>query len=221
MRLYWWNRLPNLGDQLGRLLFPQAEWAPPSQAEWVSAGSVLESFDGFTGTVFGTGRAGPHSPPTDLRQAHVLALRGTRTRDLALAQDEMVLGDPGLLANTLVEPNPQSYTAIVPHWSDQQRMLAAYPGARFVDVTRPPMRAIQTIADAARVISSSLHGVVLADAFGVPRMWDWFDGVQAAGFKFADHGSVVGSFAPGEWHNPDVGHVQRELRQCLIPASVS
>lgn len=221
MKLYYWNRLPNLGDQLNRLLFPQAEWAPPSDAEWVGAGSVLESFDGFTGTVFGTGRAGPHSPPTDLRQARVLALRGLRTRELVLTDAEVVLGDPGLLADGLVEPDQQGYTAIVPHWSDQARMLTTYPGTRFVDVTGPPMRALQMISGAAKVISSSLHGIVLADAFGVPRMWDWFDGVQGGGFKFADHGSVVGAFEPGEWHQPDVSHIQQELRECLTPVSAS
>lgn len=214
MKLYYWNRVPNLGDVLNRMLFPEAVWAPPVDAEWVAAGSVLESFHGFGGTVFGTGRAGPHSPPTDLTKANVLALRGMLTHKLALTGD-VVLGDPGLLASDLVVPNPQGYTAIVPHWQDQERMRAMYPDHEFVNVVDDPWKALQQIADSDRVISSSLHGIVLADAFGIPRMWDWFDGVQAAGFKMRDYATVAGLFDPGLWYQPDVSTTQQELRECL------
>ena len=213
MKLYYWNRIVNLGDVLNRLLFPDATWASPSSATQVAIGSVLESFDGFTGTVFGTGRAGPHSPPTDLSKARVLALRGMGTRELALGTDVKVLGDPGLLITAEREERLDLVT--VPHWSDQERTKARWPTATFVDVTGDPHEAIATIASARRVIASSLHGLVLADAFGIPRMWDWFDGVQGGGFKFEDYGSVVGAFEPGEWHQPDVTHIKRELKECL------
>ena len=222
MKLYWWNGLPNLGDLLTKwLLEKQGEsidWAPPREAEWVGIGSVLEFFDGFQGTVFGAGRGGPSSPPTNLRGANVLALRGKKTRQLALAFGDIVLGDPGLLIGDYFLHRGQSGVVIVPHWSDQDRMRELYPTARFVDVKADPTQAIQAIADSERVIASSLHGIVLADALGKPRMWDWFDGTQGRGFKFADYGTVVGAFEPGEWQEPDVNHTKKELRECLKSA---
>ena len=215
MKLYYWNRIPNLGDVLNRMLFPQAEWAPPGEAEWIGIGSVVEFFSGRDVTVFGSGRGGPSSPPTDLSHARVLALRGKLSSALVTGARVEVFGDPGLLADGLVKPDRQEYVAIVPHWKDQERMLALYPGCRFVDVMGDPWRALQAIADAGRVVSSSLHGIVLADAFGIPRTWEWFDGVQGRGFKFRDYGSVVGEFEPDQWAQPDVSGIQRELRECL------
>jgi hypothetical protein len=94
-------------------------------------------------------------------------------------------------------------------------MMTLYPGARFVDVTGNPHTALEAIAGASTIVSSSLHGIVLADAFGLPRMWDWFDGVQAQGFKFRDYGSVVGAFEPGEWRQPVVDHIKNDLRGAL------
>lgn len=216
MKLFYWNEKPNLGDVLNRLMFPSAEWAPTTMADTVAIGSVLEWFHGFTGTVFGSGRAGPRAPVTDLTRANVLALRGLDTRRLVQTDDECVYGDPALLLGDTIVRHPQMYTAIVPHYTDQERMRTLYTTARFVDVTGNPTKAIQIIADAERVVSSSLHGIVLADAFGVPRMWDWFDGVQAQGFKFRDYGTVVGAFNPGEWHQPtNLPSLRTELRSRL------
>ena len=93
-------------------------------------------------------------------------------------------------------------------------MLPLYPGSRFVNVMGYPMKALQAIANAKAVISSSLHGIVLADAFGIPRMWDWFDGIQAQGFKMYDYGTVVGTFEPGEWKTPNVFGLKKELTAC-------
>lgn len=217
MKLYYWNGKPNLGDALNRVLFPQAEWAPPKDAEWVGAGSVVELFDGFHGTVFGSGRGGPSSPPTDLRRANVLALRGKKTRFHVKMFGSCVLGDPGLLVSDHFTREYGEYTAVVPHFLDRERMMTLYPGSRFVDVTGDVTKAITAIANAGQVVSSSLHGLVLADAFGIPRMWDWFDGVQGKGFKFEDYGTVMGPFEPGQW--VEVGaqaqRVKAELRECL------
>ena len=216
VKAYWWNRVPNLGDRLTQLLLKDAEWAPHETAEFVGIGSLVELFDGREVTLWGTGRAGPRADRTDLSRARVLALRGRMTRDLTNAKVD-VLGDPGLLVGDL-QPRRYggTYVAIVPHWQDQDRMRATYPTARFVDVTGPPMKAIQQIAGAEQVISSSLHGIILADAYGIPRMWDWFDGVQAGGFKFHDYATVVGHFEPGEWHAPElVSGLKTELRECL------
>ena len=219
MKLYWWNEVPNLGDRLTQLLLfhrgVAVEWTPVQQAEMVGIGSVLELFDGKAVTVFGTGRAGPKAPRTDLTRANVLALRGMKTWELTDRHSEPVLGDPGLLAADLIPHRRDAYVATVAHWKDQERMMTLYPGARFVDVRGDPMDALVAIADAERVVSSSLHGIVLADAFGKPRLWDWFGGTQAGGFKFHDYGSVVGAFEPGEWKQVDASSTKKELRQCL------
>ena len=220
MRLYWWDTAHNLGDELTAMLLShygyEVEWAPVKYAEWVGIGSVLCRFDGFTGTVWGTGRSANHRAPIDLTRADVRALRGVLTRRLVKGGEAAVLGDPGLLASDLVTPDPQGYTAIVPHWDDQDRMRAAHPDDVFVDVTSDD--ALEVIARAGRVISSSLHGLVLADSFEIPRMWERFDGVQGGGFKFADYATVVGRCEPDEWFRPNpalINTLKTEVRGCL------
>jgi pyruvyltransferase len=223
VKLFWWSTTPNLGDALSRTVLNgygyDVEWALPQEAEWVSIGSVLGWFHGFTGVVFGSGRSGKNQPPIDLSRADVRALRGTLTRDLVKGGDTAVLGDPALLVSDFMKHDPQGYVAIVPHWQDQERMKVQYPEAVFVDVRQAPGEALPLIAGAERIISSSLHGLVLADAFGIPRQWEWFDGVQSDGFKFRDYGSVVGAFEPGEWVEADLPLVETtrsELRACLV-----
>jgi pyruvyltransferase len=223
LKLFWWSTTPNLGDALSRTVLNghgyDVEWAPPQEAEWVSIGSVLGWFNGFKGVVFGSGRSGKNLPPIDLSRADVRALRGMITRELVKGGDTAVLGDPGLLVSDFVKHDPQGYVAIVPHWKDQERMKAQYSEAVFVDVRQAPEKTLPLIAGAERVISSSLHGLVLADAFGIPRQWEWFDGVQGDGLKFRDYSTVVGSFEPGEWvvaNHSSVEVTRSELRACLV-----
>ena len=107
---------------------------------------------------------------------------------------------------------------MVRHWGDQERMRETYRESVFVDVVDDVLEALRLISGASRVVSSSLHGVVFADSYGVPRMWDWFDAVQGRGFKFRDYGTVLGPFEPGEWHKPDPGlvkDIKDGLRGCL------
>jgi len=223
VRLFWWNAVPNLGDTLTWLLLRgygfEVQWAPPEQADWVGIGSVLGWFDGFTGTVWGSGRGGSDLPPPDLTKAKVLALRGQETRSLVKGGEDAVLGDPALLISDFIQPERGIYTALVPHHKDQDRQRALYPDATFVDVTGPMDEALATIAGAERVISSSLHGLVLADAFGIPRKWELFEGDLGGGFfKFLDYGSVMGRRDPGQWYTPTaplVDAVRSDLRGCL------
>jgi len=221
-KLFWWNRVPNLGDSLSWLLLGaygfDVEWASPQEAEWVGIGSVLGWFDGFTGTVWGSGRGGAELPPHDLTSATVLALRGMETRKLVKGGDGAVLGDPGLLITDFIDPDPQGYTAVVPHFQDQERLFGLYESDTPVDVTGSASAAILAISRADRVISSSLHGIVLADAFGIPRKWDYYHGSLGGGFKFLDYASVMGEFVPDTWVSADpkrVDGIRSELRACL------
>jgi hypothetical protein len=92
------------------------------------------------------------------------------------------------------------------------------PPATIIDVTRPPLEVIAAIAGCERIISSSLHGIVVADAFGLPRRWETFDRVQGRGFKFHDYSSALGlKIEPGVWLTPKAGAVER-ARAALLDA---
>jgi pyruvyltransferase len=206
-RVFYWRGHSNFGDELAltiirRLTRYSPVWSPARSAELVVTGSIASMLPaGWHGTVAGICCARPEV--FDATKATVLALRGHLTRAhtlLAAGSPEPVLGDPGLLASLLVpRPLRTGGLAIVPHWQDRDLTKKWGDRGTLVRVENDPLAVIRAIALSDRVVSSSLHGIIVADAYGIERMWDPHPATQGAGFKFYDHATVVGPIEPGEW----------------------
>ena len=222
LRVYWYRRHANFGDQLTEVLLERlagirVRWTRAKKAEFVGAGSIAADLPrGFQGIVFGTGK---HSADAriDLSRAHVLCVRGALTLEGSGASCD-VLGDPGLLCGFIApEVQPTRSLAVVPHLRD--RSLAHRFDGHVVDVGGGVDRVISEVASCERVVTSSLHGLILADALGLPRRWELFPRVQADGFKFHDYASALGEcLEPGRWQraNPaTVAGVQARLLDLL------
>lgn len=178
----------NFGDELSRVvveLMLARKGATLSDSvanarHLVSVGSVLHlAREGSV--IWGTGLHG--SMPEEChhyRQLDVRATRGPITRRF-LAQRGIsapeVYGDPGLLVAHLTgdrfAPTSQFEAGFVPNLHDlpflaQNKVIEQYPGMRLIN----PLRAWnEVIADITRhkiILASSLHGVVIAEAFGIP-----------------------------------------------------
>lgn len=86
-----------------------------------------------------------------------------------------VFGDGGLLSSLILKKIEKKYPlSIVPHWremSDVQilKLLENYRNAHLVDIRKDPMEVISEIASSDAVLSSSLHGLVIADSFNIPN----------------------------------------------------
>lgn len=213
-RLFWWRGKPNFGDALAPLLLAKfagvtAEWAPADQADVVVIGSIATMLPpGFRGDVLGIGIARPGAG-VDLSQSRVHALRGPLTARETNVTGDVALGDPGLLAPQLLDEWPvvRYELGVVPHWQDRS-LAARWPGGRVIDVTRPPLDVVRAVGSCRRIVSSSLHGIIVADAFGIPRRWETFARVQGGGFKFTDYAASLGmTINPGEWWAPDPNRV--------------
>jgi hypothetical protein len=201
----------NFGDEISPIMLEHfaeltIEWSPPEDAQIVSAGSVIDVLPahGWRGTVAGSGKL--HEEHHDLTEANVVGLRGHLTRqtvELARRTD-LVIGDPGLLAAELVPVERERYElGVVPHWSDHElyrRELAAskrhhYARPRLIDVTRDPLEVIAEIGSCRKIVSSSLHGLIVADSFGIPRRAERFPKMgsrwEGDTFKFDDYASAL------------------------------
>jgi len=206
VRVYWWRGHPNFGDVLARILVEeltdqQVSWAPPEQADLVVVGSIASHLPPrWTGTILGIGAARPGY--LDASTARVLALRGHMTQGQVNTDPHgpaIALGDPALLVPMIVDrPARRSGRVVVPHWQDHLLHLK-HPEARVVHVEDDPLTVVSQIAAAEEVVTSSLHGIVVADAFGIPRCWQPHRETQGGGFKFRDYATVVGEFDPDEW----------------------
>jgi pyruvyltransferase len=209
----FWCRSPtraNLGDALTpwlirRIAGHDPVFAPPGDPvlKHVAVGSIIR-YAREGSVVWGAGilgRLDPVSPRADIR-----AVRGPLTRRRALecgASCPEVYGDPALLLPRLHRPSPGLETAevgVVPHYFHRHRVQARWrpsPGLRLVDVQRPVEEAVDAIAACARVVSSSLHGLIVAHAYGRPALWVEFeDPLLGDGSKFRDYFASLGRVSP-------------------------
>lgn len=202
VRLYWWNALPNFGDQLSpwliRALGEFPVYASPRRCESVAIGSVLDALpDDYSGVVWGSGIRQDRN--LYRRKARVLALRGHLSQDRMARPGSIALGDPALLLSKYVSaPRTRSGVGVVTHFQRRptpslELLVRKEDGyVRLIDVRQPPAQVVREIASCSFILSSSLHGLVVADALGVPAARLAPDRKLAEGdFKFADYESVL------------------------------
>jgi hypothetical protein len=224
---YWWlakdgRAVPNFGDLLAPLLLARfadldnVERSPIAEAEIVSVGSVIEHIPaGWRGYIVGSGllretsalKFNPHDG------VKVLAVRGPLTARLFQGIGTYALGDPGILADELLEERPEKQwdLGIVPHWQDQElagrfaEMIKPPFTTLVIDPKREPIVVLREIAACKRIVTSSLHGMIAADAFGIPRRVEACDAMAADGglFKFRDYSaSIRTAFETGKMITP-------------------
>lgn len=190
MRLYWSDGGPmhhNFGDQLSPLIirkgFGQSTvHSSLDTCEALGLGSILEDAEehvsGTSPFIWGSGYIEDGGPWHGAR-VRPKAVRGelTRPRLASLASGSIALGDPGLLA-PLVFPEYRAAlkryaVSLVPHFidSDHPRVqrLRKMEEVHVIDVLSPVETVIEQISESKLVVSSSLHGLIMADAFGVPN----------------------------------------------------
>ncbi len=216
IKLYWWRgsaAVPvNLGDEISRQVVEyaagrQAIWSDIGQAELLAIGSVLH-FPQAQKTM--TDRKSPYVVwgSGTLAAAEVLfqekflvsALRGPLTHSLMGYSGAPACGDPGILAAQIWQPVSAKVHAwgIVPHHSHLKsdwvaRVMEKTPNCVLIDVTDPDIGAsMQRISGCERVAATSLHGLVLADAYRIPNVWLSDGSLHGAGsWKFLDYFSGV------------------------------
>lgn len=197
---FWWVGHPNFGDLLTPLLLQHfadlsVSWAPVGKANLVCVGSVLDLLpQRWDGVVIGSGKLREASS-VDLSHATVLALRGPLTAKGV--KGSFALGDPGLLADELVTVTKEHELGLVPHWSDK-RLEHRPEFKKFKPlIIRPsnnPLEVLRQIGSCRKIVSSSLHGIIIADAFGIPRRTEMAEIFPREGgdFKFRDYAASIG-----------------------------
>lgn len=204
---YWWLRRPNFGDLLGpavlhRQLGVRPVWVSREYAGKVlSVGSILFALQEGD-VVWGAGLMGDRRrrPPAGVE---FRAVRGPLTRANLDAEVPEVYGDPACLL-PLFHDAPVATrfeVGVVPHYADAAQLPTDDPRVAVVDVLRPWPEVVDRIRACEVVLSSSLHGVVVAEAYGIPAVWMWSPDVGGKGFKFRDYylGSGREPMEPARW----------------------
>ena len=176
VKIYYWKARRNFGDLLTSLLLKRftrldSEWAEAKEAELVVVGSLLEHLpQNWAGVIAGAGKL-HEKTEIYFPNARILALRGPLTAKGL--KGSFVLADPALLADELVSLEDKQYNlGIIPHWTDHTlefdpRFTKYDP--KIIRVSDDPLEVIRQIGRCKKIVSSALHGIILADAFGIPR----------------------------------------------------
>lgn len=161
----------------------------------LAIGSILHFAQDFD-TVWGTGVNGKVASPIGSSLLDVRAVRGPLTRQMLLERGitcPPIYGDPGLLLPLLYPETLRwaqkktSPLAILPNINDSYLHSAR---SEFVNPGGPLREVIRQIAQSEFVVSSSLHGIILAEALGVPVRP--LRPTNESNFKYTDYAQGTG-----------------------------
>lgn len=212
IRLYWHNLVKNFGDMLSPLIVQHVsgrvvEHAGAAEADMFALGSILAIARRALAKpsdkkpfIWGSGAIGPQNSDF-VANANVLCVRGPLTLEMLCLRRGVPMGDPGLLSNELLSDDvePTDYIGLILHHTQAipervHRRLRLDGRFRVIDVHESnPLQTLREIASCRHIVSSSLHGLIAADSFGIPNTWLDPTGIHRhASFKFYDYALSVG-----------------------------
>lgn len=186
----------NFGDFIGPFLYLHLLGKDYQFAEDLTkphlmiAGSILQEATSKT-TVLGCGFGAEDQRVTG--KPKLLIIRGKLTEKILLEQGfrkTWMLADPGLFLPFVYNPTieKQHKLGIIPHYADYSLV-----DGHKIDLTGNIHQIINQTLACEKIISSSLHGLIMAHAYGIPAQWvEFSDNVVGGGFKFRDYFSSVG-----------------------------
>jgi len=228
--------LINFGDDLNDTLIPNmfgVETLPAdiSFASFASIGSILHRFlKSFEPDIvlhanpihiWGSGFMFDEDAATESFKTDMVfhAVRGKLTRSIVsdiLGNEDMLsipLGDPAILVSKYKPPNKKIHKlGLVPHFLDLDneyvKDLCNKQDVLLIDPGNEVERVLQDISSCQAILSSSLHGLIIADSYCIPNMWvtfsddarkgsrfghsKRFDNEKSINFKFYDYYSTFG-----------------------------
>lgn len=205
----FWCRIPsraNFGDALTPWLieriqghYPRFRTADASEHKYLVTGSII-GLARAPCTVWGSGIMNADdviAPDLELR-----SVRGPLTRARALhlgLECPAIFGDPALLLPRWYDPrtSQQFEIGLAPHFSDYPNVCRrgdVPDDIHLIDMQWPIERVIDHLSSCKLVATSSLHGLIVSHAYGVPATWIRFRALPSGDdSKFRDYLASIGS----------------------------
>ena len=231
-RLHWWrapNGPKNLGDEISPLVFRHVSgrlvrYAQISECDGIAIGSVFNPRQAsrrkrsHPQVIWGSGTLKRRPARYDNLRVEIVALRGPKTAGEIDGCPDIPFGDPGLFVREIwpTDSSGKVPIGIIPHFSmrnsDKVKTLASkLNGSIVVNLTDPDFsETFRQIASCKLVISSSLHGLIFADAYGIPSLFwneigpenewkyqDYFQGVGRVDYRAMSATEIIGVLDSG------------------------
>jgi pyruvyltransferase len=208
--MFWWKPSTgaNFGDELSRVVVERILRRRVNHRNidsprrlLLAAGSILH-FAKEGDVIWGSGFREPREPENKFCHLDIRAVRGPKTRDLFLkmgASCPAVYGDPAVLMGRIFpkyKKLKKIYDYIIIPNIGEINLFTPYKN--IVLPTASWHKVVKKICQSRLVISSSLHGLIVADAYGIParllkmtwieplfKYQDYYESTGRPNFKYA------------------------------------
>jgi len=211
--LTWWAVAPNFGDLLSPYLvqkitsnpvryvylrpgykrkFESLNFSKP-QFSYFAIGSIISRINSKS-IVWGSGAFGTENEKCLNKETKYLAVRGPLTRNLLRihgAQCPEIYGDPALLFPEIFNPvvEKKYEVGVILRWSETEWNKIEFDSdVKKINLGTDDIEGtLLDILSCEKILSSSLHGIILADAYGIPSAWLSSTTPKGLEFKFYDY----------------------------------
>jgi hypothetical protein len=206
MKFYRYPHPSNVGDTLTPFILnhfvKDVDFSQVREAEsgkLIAVGSIMRVIKPGD-TIWGSGVMRETDQFPQAKDCTFLAVRGKLSRDILIRDGgkvPAVYGDPAILLPLMYNPKIERThkVGIIPHFVDTHLItkqfgnkLAGHSDWKIIDVFLPYEEFINEVLSCEKVISSSLHGLIIAEAYGLEAEWVVLsEKVIGNGFKFRDY----------------------------------
>lgn len=207
----WYDREQNWGDSINPTVIEHLSGKKPIHSDtipnpynrpvYMAIGSIIESCNDKNTIIWGSGLISEKGKPL-VKPRKICAVRGPRTREMLMnggVDCPKVYGDPALLFPKIYRPEVEKKykLGLIPHYVDSASPLIKRhrdnPEIKIIDVRGDIFDFVNDVCSCKSIASSSLHGLIAADAYGIPSLWmKLSDDVIGGNFKFNDYYESIG-----------------------------
>lgn len=166
-------------------------------------GSILGKYTRRKMLVLGSGLISQDKLVQYSKDSRFSFVRGPLTQEILVKNGYIcpeIYGDPALILPLIYVPNDiqKKYKlGVIPHYVDKDHpfidVLRNYDKCKIIDIQGGVEKTINDINSCDLIVSSSLHGIIVADTYEIPSRWIEFSNkVVGNGFKFRDYFLSVG-----------------------------
>lgn len=203
LALFWFNGENNFGDEINKFLVENLSGKKVVHVlpkyffrkHYFCIGSILERVQ-KNSIIWGSGFISKDSKV--IKPKKIYAVRGPKTRQKFLESNiecPEVYGDPALLLPMFYTPSfrKKYKIGVIPHYTDkkivEQIHIFKTRDVKIIDIQQNNyLNFIEEVSQCEFVISSSLHGLIISDAYSIDNIWVKFsENLIGNDFKFYDY----------------------------------
>lgn len=199
VKAFWWTLQPNFGDVITPWLIKKmtglnAILSDRKSPHIFAVGSIA-SYVTSHSLVWGSGSFGTEGKTQLNPNAKYLAVRGPLTRNKLRINGidcPEVYGDPGLLLPDFYWPllGKVYEVGVVLRHSESKlfKLFSEIEGVKVISLRSENIEGIvDDMLSCKRILSSSLHGLIVSDAYGIPNAWLETGSPHGLDFKYYDY----------------------------------